>query len=213
MPGTLAVVHHIIVFLMPHGEEFFPGNPKTPVLTGTAPGDMPLVLPEGMAKKIPAGSDLIFQMHYTPNGIAQNGPFAASAWFSPRSRRSTRSIRVPVAQPAFQIPPGADNYRVEQSFDIRKDGLLLGFMPHMHLRGKDFLYEVESIPTARRRRCCRCRTTTSTGRAAYRLAEPMKLPKGTQAALRRPLRQLGQEPEQSRSDKRPSAGATRPGKK
>ena len=32
---------------------------------------MPLVLQPGVAKKIPAGSDLIFQMHYTPNGQAQ----------------------------------------------------------------------------------------------------------------------------------------------
>ncbi len=70
-PGATQVVHHIIVFVIPPGEEFFAGNPKTPVLTGTAPGDMPMMLPEGMAKKIPAGSDLIFEMHYTPNGVAQ----------------------------------------------------------------------------------------------------------------------------------------------
>ena len=29
------------------------------------------MLPDGMAKLIPAGSKLVFQMHYTPNGTAQ----------------------------------------------------------------------------------------------------------------------------------------------
>src|SRR5438270_544548 len=70
-PGSPSVVHHIIIWIIAPGEEFIPGNPKTQLLCGEAPGDMPLILPSGMGKKIPAGSDLIFEMHYTPNGVAQ----------------------------------------------------------------------------------------------------------------------------------------------
>ena len=40
-------------------------------ITATAPGSPPLLLPTGYAKLIPAGSKLVFQMHYTPNGVAQ----------------------------------------------------------------------------------------------------------------------------------------------
>ncbi len=70
-PGAPAVVHHMLVFLVPPGEKFMPGNVRTPVLSGTAPGDSPLVLAPGMAKRIPKGSRLLFQMHYTPNGTEQ----------------------------------------------------------------------------------------------------------------------------------------------
>ncbi len=62
-PGAAEVVHHIITFILPPGETFIPGSPQTPVLCGTAPGDMPMMLPAGMAKQIPKGSRLIFQMH------------------------------------------------------------------------------------------------------------------------------------------------------
>src|SRR5207237_1534609 len=70
-PDATEVVHHIVVFVVPPGERFFPGNPRTPALSGTAPGDMPLVLPRGLAKKVPKGSRFVFQLHYTPNGKAQ----------------------------------------------------------------------------------------------------------------------------------------------
>src|SRR5216683_1665897 len=70
-PGATEVVHHIVMFIVEPGRLFNPELGNAPVLCGTAPGDMPLILPPGMAKKIPAGSELIFQMHYTPNGKAQ----------------------------------------------------------------------------------------------------------------------------------------------
>ena len=65
-PGNPAVVHHIIVFFRdPNGgDDGFNDHH----LCGTAPGDPPLVLPPGVARRLPTGSDLVFQMHYTPNG-------------------------------------------------------------------------------------------------------------------------------------------------
>jgi len=174
--GALAVVHHIIVFVVPPDEDFFPGNPRTPVLTGTAPGDMPLVLPEGMAKKIPAGSDLIFELHYTPNGIAQTDRSSVGFVFAKQPPKY-EVITIPVAQPVFKIPPGNDNFPVEQSYLIRKDGLLLGFMPHMHLRGKDFLYEV-TYADGKKETLLSVPHYNFNWQSAYRLVEPMKLSKG-----------------------------------
>ncbi len=43
------------------------------ILLVYAPGSTPDNWPEGMAKYVPAGSDLVFQMHYTTNGKAGNG--------------------------------------------------------------------------------------------------------------------------------------------
>jgi hypothetical protein len=48
---------------------------------------------------------------------------------------------IPIFNPVFRIPPGDDNYRVESQYRFDRDAEVLGFMPHMHLRGKDFLFE------------------------------------------------------------------------
>src|SRR5262249_31206146 len=66
-PGNRAVVHHIIVTVRNPGEE----AGRFTYLVGVAPGEEPLVLPPGMAKKIPKGASLTFQVHYTPNGTEQ----------------------------------------------------------------------------------------------------------------------------------------------
>ena len=60
-PGTRTVVHHIIVFVQKDREQ-------QRLLVGYAPGEQPAVMSKGLARKIPAGSNLVFQVHYTPNG-------------------------------------------------------------------------------------------------------------------------------------------------
>src|SRR5947209_2411445 len=101
--GAPEVVHHIVVFIVPPGQRFFPGNPRTPALGGTAPGDMPLMLENGMAKKVPKGSRLVFQMHYTPNGRAQKDRSSFGLIFAKEQPRL--SVRtVPVFNLQFRIP-------------------------------------------------------------------------------------------------------------
>jgi peroxiredoxin len=174
--GATQVVHHIIVFVAPPGEDFFPGNPKTPVLTGTAPGDMPMLLGAGMAKKIPAGSDLIFEMHYTPNGVAQKDRSSVGLIFA-KEEPKYEVFTIPVSNPRFKIPAGADNYQVEQTYTIRRDALLLGFMPHMHLRGKDFLYEAVH-PDGKKETLLSVPHYNFNWQAGYRLADPLKMARG-----------------------------------
>ena len=93
----------------------------------------------------------LFQMHYTPTGKAVKDRTYIGLRFA-KSRRSTapspaaRSIR------RFAFPPGDPNYEVKSTLTRQQDVALIGFMPHMHLRGKDFQYTVV-YPTAAAR-CC-----------------------------------------------------------
>ena len=69
VPGDRSVVHHIIVYVNdPKATRGPGGRPRPMHFTGYAPGDAPSVFPEGTAKRIPAGADLLFQVHYTPIG-------------------------------------------------------------------------------------------------------------------------------------------------
>ena len=71
-PGNASVVHHILLFVIPPDGKMSLGiGGGNDFLGAFAPGLRPEPLPDGMARYVPAGSKLIFQMHYTPNGSAQ----------------------------------------------------------------------------------------------------------------------------------------------
>ena len=176
-PGTPSVVHHIIIWVIPPGEEYTPGDPRTQLLCGEAPGDMPQILPDGMGKKIPAGSELIFEMHYTPNGIAQKDRSSVGMIFAKETPKYWVRTHG-VASDDFRIPAGDANHEVEQWYRFSQDGYLLNFMPHMHLRGKDFKYTV-FFPDGRSEVLLWVPRYDFNWQSAYRLEKPIFMPKGT----------------------------------
>ena len=93
------------------------------------------MLPEGMAKLIKAGSDLVFEIHYTPNGKPAPDQTQVALVFA-KSPPQKRVLTLQMDIPTFQIPPGDPNHRVTVSGTLPNDALILGFFPHMHLRGK-----------------------------------------------------------------------------
>jgi peroxiredoxin/mono/diheme cytochrome c family protein len=180
-PGAPAVVHHLVVFIVPKGEFFNPDAPGA-TLCGTAPGDMPLTLAPGLAKKVPAGARLIFQMHYTPNGKPYRDQSSVALIFAKEAPRH-RVLTKPVYNPSFlthldKIPAGAANYKIESEYVFEENAHLLNFMPHMHLRGKDFLYEA-IYPGGKKEILLSVPDYNFGWQSVYRLAEPVAMPKGT----------------------------------
>jgi hypothetical protein len=180
-PDATAVVHHIVVFIVPKGEFVDPEGPGS-ILCGTAPGDLPLILPPGCSKKIPAGAKLVFQMHYTPNGKPYTDQSSVGIIFA-KGPPEHRVLTKPIHNPRFvlhadKIPAGADNYRMEAEYTFRKDAHIISFMPHMHLRGKDFLYEAVFADG-------KSETLLSVPhyqfgwQSGYRNREPLPVPQGT----------------------------------
>ena len=72
VPGNRSVVHHILVFVREKGSQKRGLEGERGFLAGYVPGTRAVPMPEGMAKRIPANSELVFQIHYTPNGTAQS---------------------------------------------------------------------------------------------------------------------------------------------
>jgi peroxiredoxin/mono/diheme cytochrome c family protein len=174
--GNRAVVHHIVVFVVGPGQKFNPEK-EGRVLVGTAPGDMPLLLQPGLAKKVPAGARLVFQMHYTPNGTAQKDRSSVGMIFA-KEPPQRQVYSLPVLNPRFAIPAGEENYKVESEWTFREDAQILGFMPHMHLRGKDFRYEV-ICPDGKTETLLSVPHYNFNWQSTYRLAEPKAVPKGS----------------------------------
>jgi len=177
MPGNRAVVHHIIVFMRPPGTSLG-GQESFGQLTGFAPGTRPYVLPPGMAKLIPAGWKLTFQMHYTPNGSPQKDRSAVGVKFEDPANVKYRVATSNAINFSFTIPAGDPNYQVESNRLYGKDVLLLSLFPHMHLRGKDFHYEVR-YPDGNVETLLNVPRYDFNWQTSFVLNEPKKLPEGT----------------------------------
>jgi len=158
-PGNRAVVHHVIAFVRPPGSNWMkdaqPGVPYVPkkgekgggeirgeMLVGFAPGVIPQILQPGQARLIKAGSDIIFQMHYTANGKEATDRSSIGLVFATEPPKE-RIYTLAASTNKFAIPAGDSNYEVDSEFQFGHEARIVSFLPHMHLRGKDFEYRVK----------------------------------------------------------------------
>ena len=174
-PGNRAVVHHIIAYIQPPGERRFRKNGS---VDGFAPGSPPTIHPEGLATFVPAGSKIVFELHYTPNGSPQEDLSSVALKFTTKDKVK-RIVRGDMAMNgSFAIPPGEANHEVTARKRIRRDVMLLKLTPHMHLRGKSFRYEAE-YPDGRREILLDVPRYDFNWQLTYELAKPQLLPKDT----------------------------------
>lgn len=178
-PGNRAVTHHIIGFYKVPGEGGEFGALERGWIVGTAPGDMPLVLPPRVALRIPAGADILWQMHYTPTGKEEKDRSQIGLVFYNQEEPPTHFVhKKGIANGNFSIPPGAWNHRVDSEHTFRKDALILSFLPHMHLRGKSFEFQA-IYPDGSAEILLSVPRYDFNWQSTYRLAEPHPMPAGS----------------------------------
>ena len=201
-PGDRSVVHHICRLR---------STIKTPTRTAAASGrdtraatrraTCPRSIRPAPPRRSPPGRDLVFQIHYTPIGEVQDRPLVGR----PDLRQTARSAhgRSPRGSPRQRFVDPSRRPRIirsRSSFTFPCDAHLLSFMPHMHLRGKDFQYDghlprrPHGGPPLGPRLRLRLAELLPPGRA-HGDAE------GDADRLPGPLRQLGRQPGQPRPDR------------
>lgn len=182
-PGNREVVHHIIVFVKPPNDRSGGFGALSGFLVATAPGARPMIAPEGMAKFIPAGSKLVFQMHYTPNGKATTDLSSVGLKLADAKSVKHRLETKSAANPFFTIPAHESDYEVQAYKKFRRDTLLVSLYPHMHLRGKAFRYTAV-YPDGREEILLDVPRYDFNWQNTYELTEPKLLPKGTKLHAR-----------------------------
>jgi peroxiredoxin len=177
-PGNRSVVHHILVFAKQPDQMNDLGGDRS-YLTGYVPGTRFKPYPDGTAKKIPAGSRLVFQVHYTPVGVEQKDASRIGFIFA-KDEDITREIQTTsVVQPRLAIPPHDGSYQTEAILPEKlPDCELIAMSPHMHLRGKSFFYEMVS-PEGERTPMLNVPKYDFNWQTAYALAEPQKVKAGS----------------------------------
>jgi peroxiredoxin/mono/diheme cytochrome c family protein len=177
-PGNRAVVHHILVFCKRPGKWYPPGLPGE-LISAYAPGMKQTVgADKSMAALLPKGSKIVMQMHYTPNGVPQEDLSYFGLKFADPADIEWEIKPGMAINFLFRIPPRDPNYRVPAMFTFGEDSLLLGVNPHMHLRGKSFLYEA-LYPDGRRETLMSCPKFDFNWQIGYQYRKPIPMPKGT----------------------------------
>ena len=137
-PTAVQVVHHVLVFVTEAGRF---NRDESGSLAAYVPGNTFVEFPEGVAKKLPAGATLLFQMHYTPTGKATIDRTRIGLRFANQApQKVVRTL--PVANRRIRIPANEENHVETASRYIPAGTVVRAFMPHMHLRGKAFKYEL-----------------------------------------------------------------------
>ncbi len=201
-PGNRQVLHHIIAFIRPPGSQWLkdapPGVPFVPdkgnrgrrnanddgggmsgveLLVGYAPGLQEQKFMPGQGRLVPAGSDIVFQLHYTTNGTAATDQTKVGLVYCKEAPKQ-RVVTLTATNARFAIPAGNPNYEVRSEFTVGDNAELVWLMPHMHLRGKDFEYRA-LYPTGETEVLLRVPKYDFNWQLAYETAKPVVLPKGT----------------------------------
>jgi hypothetical protein len=198
-PSDRTVVHHAVIFLREPGSKWLedakPGVPFIPtvanagqrflntqgqgndVLTIYTPGMVPDTWKNGQAKQIKAGSDLVFQMHYTASGKPGRDQTRVGLVFAKEPPKE-RIITLGAINNRFVIPAGDADYKAEATVPIMNDMAMLSVFPHMHLRGKAFQYDI-IYPTGETQTILKVDHWSLNWQLSYKLEKPIQLQPGT----------------------------------
>lgn len=178
LPGNPKVVHHIIMFVRNSNEDDgVRGEDDNGFFDAFAPGTVPMDLEPGMARKIPKGADLVWQVHYTPTGKLEKdrSKFGVKFYDGPVEKELVTNA---ASKHDFAIPPRADNHRVEAEMTFSRAATIYDMSPHMHYRGKSFEYTL-IYPDGKKETLLKVPNYDFNWQTTYKLAEPAKVPAGT----------------------------------
>jgi len=176
-PGDRAVVHHICIYMNDLKKMDRSSSRNKNLLVAYTPGDMPSVYSPGIARKVPPGTELEFEVHYTPIGQVRFDRSSVGVIFAqepPRHLAVTRGI----SAWGLKIPPGASDHVERSAWSAPRDIHLVSMTPHMHLRGQSFTYTAR-YPGGREETLLSVPNYDFNWQSVYRLAEPKSLPAGT----------------------------------
>ncbi|HEY6333794.1 MAG TPA: thiol-disulfide isomerase [Blastocatellia bacterium] len=147
-------------------------------LAGFAPGMNPAILEPGTAVKIPAGSKIILQIHYSKvAGEVQKDRSSVGLVFA-KEPPDKLSITWPVSNNFFLVPPGAEHHKVTACWTTQKDIHILTLMPHMHLRGAGM--EIQAVyPDGHTEMLLNVPNYSFSWQTVYYEKNPIAIPKGT----------------------------------
>jgi hypothetical protein len=169
-----------VVFVPPRGNR---GGVLDGGLVGYVPGQVIRPASDGphRATLLKAGSDIVFQLHYTPNGKPTTDKTKIGLIFAKEPPKE-RLMGGNSALMRLAIPPGDSNFKMTAVSTVPYDCELVSMMPHAHLRGKAFEYTI-TRPDGSTEKVLSVPKYDFHWQLTYWLANPVHLPKGSKVEL------------------------------
>ena len=134
--------------------------------------------PFNAAVLVPAGYDVSWNVHYTPNGAELTDQPEVGLTIA-KEQPQRLLIESGRDSSALAIPPNDPNHQAEPvEYTFLVDAELHWMSPHMHLRGKDMKYKL-IFPDGKEQVVLNVPHYDFNWQLGYDLAEPIKVPKGT----------------------------------
>jgi hypothetical protein len=130
------------------------------------------------AKFIAAGSDIVFEVHYTANGKTETDRSSVGMVLADGPPMQRHLTTTAISERDFVIPAGAANVEVRGETVVNEAAKLVWIQPHMHYRAKDYVLTVV-YPSGEEKTVLRVPNYRFDWQIGYELAEPLELPKGT----------------------------------
>lgn len=203
-PGNPKVVHHVLAAFDTLGRarkldaddpkpgyKVFGGFSIVPSggLGGWAPGKRPQRMPEGVGRYLPAGADVLLQVHYHKSGKPETDATRIGFYYAkgPVDKQLAGGMVTPprsglFSRPSLRIPAGEANYEVTGTMTIRDDSHVTAVAPHMHWLGKDFLLTA-TRPDGSKVVLIRIDDWNFNWQGTYDFVTPVALPKGTRVDM------------------------------
>jgi hypothetical protein len=205
-PGNRSVVHHVIVYLIdPNAAKVAPpfmpaANMRRPAeapktergaepndrpkkhgptgwLAGYAPGQAVRVYEPGTALRVPAGSTLIIQEHYTATGKEATDRTRVGIKWAKQAPKTAVDVAT-LQNQNFVLPAGSSDTRVDAELTLKEDMTIWSVLPHTHMRGKK--WEVSAIyPDGRSEIILNVPKYDFNWQTDYVFKKPLQMPKGT----------------------------------
>lgn len=197
-PSDAGVVHHAVLYVREAGSKWLRSVPKgvmyapppsntealrearetkADILGVYTPGSPVSSFPEGMAKRVPAGADLILQLHYTAKKTGASDQTRIGLVFA-KEPVTKRVLTLQMGMDDIVIPPGDRECRLSRWGTLPREALLLSMLPHMHLRGSGFEYQIVH-PRGRIETLLKVNHYDFHWQLSYKLKTPRLLPAGT----------------------------------
>lgn len=181
-PGNTKVLHHALIFVK-YPEHLKSIEPRqnggtAGYFSGFVPGTAAVPFPEGTGKFLPKGTEIIFQMHYSPTGRPEKDRTELGLYLLPEKPQWELRTRA-ATQTELLIKPGQRDYKASASYTFKKAARLFSLSPHMHVRGSQFRYDL-ILPDGTKKPLLSVPRWDFAWQSLYQLKEPLEVPAGAQ---------------------------------
>jgi mono/diheme cytochrome c family protein len=200
-PSARKVVHHALFAYVPGGQlaardgadgrpgfggmgAVGVGNARSDSrgLGGWAVGATPMLLPAGVAARLPKGSDFLLQMHFHLSGKPETEKSLIGIYFADKApEKDLFSVELPAlfgVGAGIDIPPGEKRYTIQDSFTLPGDVSIYSATAHAHYLAKE-MKATATLPDGSTKPLIWINDWDFNWQDSYVYKSPFTLPKGT----------------------------------